>query len=204
VRGPTPLQRLRQYALRLRARYADDFIFVHINKTGGSSIETALRLPFQHRTARELRDRLGAEGWSQRFSFSFVRNPWDKVASHYFYRVQTGQTGMRSKPVNFSSWVALAYGQRDPVYYDKAKMFMPQVDWISDEEGRMLVEFVGRFERLAEDFQTVCRRIGIEAELPHEKRSPNRDYRRLYTPDAADVVARWFARDIALFGYSFD
>jgi hypothetical protein len=199
-----PLHRLRQYALRLRSKYADDFVFVHINKTGGSSVETALRLPFQHRTARELRDQLGSDEWNRRFSFAFVRNPWDKVASHYFYRVQTNQTGLHSNPIAFVPWVERTYGARDPSYYDKPKMFMPQVDWISDQDGRLMVQFVGRFERLAADFRAVCRQIGVEAELPHEKRSPNRDYRRHYTADAAALVARWFATDIARFGYSFD
>ena len=193
----------RRAAHYFRARYLDDFVFIHINKTAGSSIERALRLPFQHRTALEWRAVLGHEAWERRFSFAIVRNPWDKVASHYYYRIKTNQTGLGTDPLDFSTWVGLAYGQQDPRFYDKPKMFMPQADWISDQSGRRMVEFVGRFERLQEDFDTICRRIGIEAELPHEKASANRDYRRAYTPEAAEVVARHFARDIKDFGYTF-
>jgi chondroitin 4-sulfotransferase 11 len=198
------LNRLQQYSSRLRAKYVDGFVFVHINKTGGSSIEKALRLPFQHRTALELREHLGRDRWQRRFSFAFVRNPWDKVASHYFYRVKTNQTGLATVPVEFNEWVRRAYGERDPQYYDKPKMFLPQVDWISDEEGRQLVGFVGRFERLQADFRIVCERIGIDADLPHEKQSSNRDYRRVYTPASADIVAQWFAADIERFGYTLE
>lgn len=198
------LKRLQQYSSLLRTKYVDSFAFVHINKTGGSSIEKALRLPFRHRTALELREDLGAARWRGRFRFAFVRNPWDKVASHYFYRLTTNQTGLGANPIEFNQWVKRAYGERDPSYYDKPKMFMPQVDWISDEEGRCMIDFVGRFERLREDFRLVCERIGANAVLPHEKRSSNRDYRRVYQSLTADIVARWFARDIGAFGYSFE
>jgi chondroitin 4-sulfotransferase 11 len=201
---PALPRRLQRAVFHLRARYVDDFVFVHINKTAGSSIESALRLPFQHRTALEWRALLGKERWERRFSFAIVRNPWDKVASHYYYRVKTDQTALGTDPLDFNTWVKRAYGERDPRLYDKPKMFMPQADWISDEAGRRIVEFVGRFERLEEDFRTICRRIGVQAALPHEKASANRDYRRGYTPDAAEVVARRFARDIEEFGYAFD
>lgn len=109
-----------------------------------------------------------------------------------------------TNPVEFNEWVKRADGDRDPQYYDKPRMFMPQVNWISDEDGRSMIDFVGRLERLQEDFQTICQRIGTKADLPHEKRSPNRDYRRAYTPATADIVARWFARDVEEFAYSFE
>lgn len=196
-----PLQRR---AARLRTKYLRDLVFVHINKTGGSSIERALALPFQHLTALELRDLLGERRWSRRFKFTFVRDPWDKVASHYHFRVKTNQTGLRTRPIPFPEWVVRAYGERDPVLYDDPKMFMPQYRWICAEDGRSLVDFIGRFEHLREDFREVCRRIGVKAELPHLKKSADRSYRLLYTPEARQVVAQRFAGDLERFGYTFD
>ncbi len=195
---------LRHFVYLLRARYMDNFAFVHINKTGGSSIEKALRLPFRHHTAIELRDALGEARWCRRFKFAFVRNPWDKVASHYFYRVKTNQTGLGVDSLEFNEWVIRAYGEHDPRYYDKPKMFMPQVNWIVDENRRFMIDFLGRFEQLQEDFRLICRQLGIHADLPHEKASANRDYRRVYTATTTDVVARWFSADIAAFGYTFE
>lgn len=188
----------------VHTRYLTDFVFVHINKTGGSSIEKALGLPFQHKTARELRDELGRQRWERRFSFAFVRNPWDKVASHYHFRVLTNQTSLGADPIGFNEWVVRAYGENDPRYFDRPKMFMPQVEWVSDERGRIIVDFIGRFERLEEDFRKVSRILEREAALPHLKKSRDGDYRALFTSEAADVVERWFARDIAAFGYSFE
>jgi chondroitin 4-sulfotransferase 11 len=188
----------------IRTKYLHNVIFVHINKTGGSSVEAALGLPFQHRTALELHRELGERRWSSRFSFAFVRNPWSKVASHYAYRVQTNQTGLASRTPGFTEWVRLAYGQQDPRFYDQPKMFQPQIDWISDAHGATMVDFVGRFEQLEQDFATICVRIGRAAQLPHLKRGPATDYRLLYDTEAAEVVDRWFRRDIERFGYSFD
>jgi chondroitin 4-sulfotransferase 11 len=195
--------RLQDLRARLYTKYVSDVLFVHINKTGGTSIERALGLPFQHRTALELRELVGPARWAERFSFAFVRNPWDKVASHYHFRVQTNQTGLRAIPIQFNEWVRLTYGTQCVPYYDQPKMFMPQTDWISDDSGEIIVDFVGRFERLEEDFDAVCQRIGRWAPLPHLKRSSRGDYRSLYDDESVEIVARWFTKDIQNFGYEF-
>ena len=189
---------------RLHAKYISNVAFVHINKTGGTSIEQALGLRFQHFTAVELRDQLGAQRWQKKFSFAFVRNPWDKVASHYRYRVKTNQTGLGTRPIPFNEWVRLAYGENVPQYYDQPKMFMPQLDWVSDEHGTILVNFIGRFERINEDFERVCMNIGTLAQLPHVKQTVHSDYRSMYSTDTAEIVGRWFAKDLAAFAYTFD
>jgi chondroitin 4-sulfotransferase 11 len=196
--------RLRDYHARLHTKFIADFCFVHINKTGGTSIEKALGIPFQHRTAMEIRRLIGPKKWDRRFSFAFVRNPWDKVASHYHFRVKTNQTGLRDKPVPFNEWVMLAYGEQALPYYDQPKMFMPQMDWISDEGGKVIVDFVGRFERLAADFAKICPRLGRQATLPHVKQSKSGDYRRLYNDEAAETVSLCFAKDLAAFEYTFN
>lgn len=195
--------RLERIGARLHTRFLADVSFVHINKTGGSSVEKALGLPFQHRTALEIRDEIGPRRWAERFSFTIVRNPWDKVVSHYHYRVKTNQTALAIKPVPFREWVHLAYGERDPLYYDKPKMFMPQCDWICDANGQLLVGYVGRFETLEDDFRHVCSVLGRTAALPHLKSSQRGDYRTHYSDAAADLIGRVFAADIERFGYQF-
>jgi chondroitin 4-sulfotransferase 11 len=196
--------KLRDYRTRMHTKYLAPVFFVHINKTGGSSIETALKLPFQHLTAVELIELVGEKRWNSRFSFAFVRNPWDKVASHYHYRVKTNQTRLKERPIPFGEWVQLTYRDKALPYYDNPKMFMPQMDWIADANGRLLIDFVGRFETLAQDFQYVCGQIGQDAHLPHIKQSDRGDYRRYYDDTTRQVVADWFSRDIQAFGYEFD
>jgi len=202
---PRRSRALERWLLRLRERYLLDYSFVHINKTGGTSVVVALGLPFGHLTAREKIEQLGRERWDGRFTFAFVRNPWDRVASHYRYRWETNQTRLKERGVDFPDWVRLAYREREPVYRDNPKMFMPQMEWLVDDRGRLAVTFVGRFERLAEDFAEICRKIGrTEVRLPHLKSTARQDYRLLYDDDTREIVARCFERDIDEFGYRYE
>ena len=178
-------------------------VFIHINKTGGTSIECALHLRSERLSAREKRARLGERRWQRAFKFAFVRNPWDKVVSHYHYRVRTGKAGFDDDHPPFGDWVRLAYRDRNPRYYDVPLMFASQLEWVADREGHVLVDFIGRFERLDEDFAEVCRHIGVRAELPRVKTTSHAHYRDFYDDETRAIVARAFAPDLERFGYRF-
>lgn len=188
---------------RLHPRGRTDFFFVHINKTGGSSIESALNLPFGHKTALQKIQQVGREKWDAGLSFTVVRNPWDKVLSHYLYRVKTNQTGMGEKEIKFNDWVRLTYGEKNSDYYDKPKMFMPQMDWICDENGVVLVDEILRFENLAEDFDGLAVKIGQSVSLPHLKKTQHGNYYNYYDNESVEIIGNWFQRDIDEFGYRF-
>ncbi len=181
-----------------------DIIFIHINKTGGSSVALALGLPMQlHATAAELRNHVSPEQWSRAFKFAFVRNPWDKVVSHFHYRVQTNQTGLSDGSISFNEWVKRAYGNNEPAFYDKPRFFMPQMDWISDESGSLIVDHIGRFEIIDRDFREICRILNIEKKLPHVRRSSHKHYRDYYSDESEQIIRNWFSKDIEMFGYQF-
>lgn len=188
----------------INERYFQDFVFIHINKNGGSSIEEALGARHEHRTAQEKRAELGEKLWAKKFKFTVVRNPWDKVCSHYHYRVQTNQTSLGTNTMPFPEWVCRAYGKHEPTYYDKPKMFMPQFDWLTDVDGSLMVDFVARFENLQQDFATICHRLNRTAQLPQLRKSQRGDYRKYYDDESKAIVAHWFAKDIAHFGYRYE
>jgi len=187
-----------------KQKHLQNFVFIHINKTAGSSVEKALNLRFEHKTAVEKRAELGEDLWKRKYVFAFIRNPWDKVVSHYHYRVRTNQTGLGDQHLSFGEWVCRAYGKNEPRYYDNPKMFMPQSGWLTNERGEMIVDFIGRFERLEEDFATICQNIGRQAQLPHVKSSKRSGYQQYYTEETRDIVAEWFAEDIRRFGYRYE
>ena len=120
---------------------------------------------------------MGEERWNKKFSFAFVRNPWDKVVSHFTYRLRTNQTNLAQEAVEFQEWVRLSYLDKNKMYYDNPKMFMPQMDWISDKNGKVLVNFVGRFENFESDFDEVCSKLNFSASLPHLKKSNRMNYK---------------------------
>jgi hypothetical protein len=82
-----------------------------------------------------------------------------------------------------------------------------QSDYLIDLRGNLVVDFIGRYERLEDDFAEACRRIGIPAPaLPHRRQATDRsrDYRSYYDEATAALVAERFAADIALLDYRFD
>jgi len=183
-----------------------DFVFIHINKTGGTSISKAIgMLRKQHYTAQETIDIIGREKWDRAYKFTIVRNPWDKVWSHYSYRVRINETGLKDAGLSFNDWVAVTYGEpKNKRFYDQPKMFAPQVDWLSDEQGKNEIDFVGRFENLSEDFSKIAAIIGVEKDLPHLNQSTKGSFRTHYSDESREIVRSWFAKDIEAFQYRFE
>jgi hypothetical protein len=64
-----------------------------------------------------------------------------------------------------------------------------------------MVDFVGRYERLPEDFSIVARRLGSVARLSAHNSSDHAPFASYYTPELASIVARTYARDVQAFGY---
>lgn len=193
---PSPLQQGERTA----------FVFLHINKTAGTSVGHAIGLPVKrHLTAREVIRLIGREDWDAAWKFSFVRNPWDRAVSLYEYRRMKDRTGIGSDGLPFGEWVQRVFGEDpDPAYHNKRRPFLPQSDWLKDDRGRISLEFIGRFERLAEDFQRVAERIAPGAELPRLNASRRREYSEYYDARSRDTVARRFAEDIDRFAYRFE
>lgn len=194
-------------------------IFIHIPKTGGDSIEsviwpgdrTAVELfgmpnlhqtgGLQHLLARQVREEVGDAIFDGYFRFSFVRNPWDRVVSQYTYMRQRPDLraliGMRRK-ASLGEYLELT-AQKPHVQW------APQLDFLRDAHGHILVDYIGHFERLADDMAVVFARIGlVGAALPHRNASRRAtSYRGYYDATTRDIVAARFAGDIDAFGYEF-
>lgn len=196
--------RIRSVYTHLHLRYISDVLFVHIKRTGGTSITEALGLPHHHWTATELRRKVGHERWRDCFTFSFVRNPWDRMVSLYFFRRRSDKTGIRSSGIAFPDWIREVFRRKNPRYRDDGRSFLSQTKYLTDESGGLLVDYVGRFERLREDVRGVAERAGIGGvELPHLRPTDRPDYRKVYDDASRDLVGEHFAEDIDRFGYSF-
>lgn len=190
-------------------------IFVHIQKTGGSSVRQALRMAQhdaeKHRFARELRATYGEAWWGGYFKFAFVRNPWDRLVSWWRMIQRNAATG---RPMNGFQRFILSRASSfeefltncDEEYHDRDGskwIFRNQLDYIADAGG-IMVDFVGRFERLQADFDVVCARLRLPSmQMPHINSSGRTHYSEYYSEATAALVAERCARDIEAFGYSF-
>ena len=207
--------------------HTHSFAFVHVPKTAGSSVHLALGrhathvddywanrvlarcgIPVNrfapwpytkfrpHASAATLAAWLPPEVFERLFKFAFVRNPWDLLVSYWHY--------LRDKAGHRRGHVA----RRLPdfaayVEYEIRRGQFSQSGLLCDRRGRLLVNFVGRYESLASDFAFICHRVGIEATLPRVNAGSRGDYRDYYTPALAARVGEAFAPDVERFGYAF-
>ena len=186
-------------------------IFVHIPKTGGTSIEQFFGAKLFARTGKhdpvsKLRQAIGADDWNRYFKFSFVRNPWDRMASYFNWRSQDPQN-VDVKGRTFKDWLTfLLASDFNGLMLNRSFEYgiKPQFEMLADGDD-LAVDFVGRFENLQCDFDQVCDRIGIERQtLPH-KNAMNRKqhYTEFYDNESQVLVATLYPQDIEYFGYEF-
>ena len=179
------------------------FQFIHINKCGGSSIEIALGLTKTHDTAAERRAVIGRDAWDAAYTFATVRNPFDRVASIYYYRVRTDQHGLGDRHLGFNAWVRRTFAERHPDYWDGSALLKPAADWIS-ADGEAIVEHVARLEDIAVEWPAICRRLGVERNLKVTNQNSHPAHGRIFDADARRIIAEVFAEDLDRFGYTFE
>jgi hypothetical protein len=200
------------------------FIFIHVHKTGGTSVRAALE-PYAelpgwplwqrvrlrlgrtvvrrppplgwHARALDVRASLPAAVYDGYFKFAFVRNPWDWQVSVYHYigqHPEHHQHAAVSRLKDFEAFLSWRIRQNRDM----------QMDFLTDAGGRLLVDFLGRFENLPADFAAICSTIGLRPRLRHLNGSWHADYRSYYTARTRRLVEEHWREDIEFFGYRFD
>jgi len=227
-------QRLAPHTVQMLVSHDPPFMFVHIDKAAGSNIQHALR-PFmkaagrskmrrllgllgplnragglyrqlefsEHAPASRVEACLPPEVYARLYKFAFVRNPWDRLVSRHAYLLRKKEHAHSNTVNELGSFDA--YLQWELARGPHNGGMRHQADYVTGADGRLIVDFIGYFERLAEDFAEVCRKIAVPASLPPPKaHAPREDYRSFYTEKTRDLVAKAYARDIELFGYTFE
>jgi hypothetical protein len=196
-----------------------ELIFVHIQKTGGSSILKALGREMhsrhKHRFASEFRDMYGQDQWDRAYKFAFVRNPWDRLVSwwsmvnHYRDAYAQGAkfnrffTYILQNGHSFEDFILNCDADIEDIDGRKC-IFRNQLDYVTDSEGRIIVDYIGRFETLAVDFNQLSAKLRLpDDRLEHKNRSDHKPYTAYYTPETRARVEIAYARDIAAFNYEF-
>lgn len=190
------------------------FIFIHINKTGGTSISRSLRIrrnpstPIattkNHRTAVVTKCLVGEEAWNAAYKFTVVRNPWARLVSDYKYRIKTNQNELGTDTVPFDEWVRRTLQELDPRFYDDPVWYLPQVDWLKEEDGVIRMDYIAKLENLAADFKVICNDLGIRARLRHENATPfTKPYWNYYSDALQQTVGDIYREDIERLGYEF-
>jgi len=265
-----------------------DVIFIWIPKTAGTSVFHVFKkegcqklkylfefanfknqgfVTFNHVNIYKLirNNIVSKDFFNNAFKFTFVRNPWERVVSLYFYRrlfhkytrhLQSfsefckdleKRFFKRNKILKFysineklklilikfcrlrfmfkflernKSLIYLIYkffrnrlriwrfswGKIPQVGLHNSKGLSqanPQTNWLIDENGKIPIDFIGKFENLESDFQKLTKILGINAELPHLTRTDHKNYRYYYNEMTKKIVEKIYSKDISIFDYKF-
>ena len=188
-------------------------IFIHIPKTAGTSISEALGEPKDH-AHLSIVDLIEAEAKKKftfrprrkrivekYFKFAFVRNPWDRMVSLYFEKFQTGWLdGISFEEYIENIFTNPAIISKDPNLANHAR---PCIDWIS-KDGKIMCDFIGRFECLQSDFSHICENLSISDHFLQNLRKRERaHYTTFYNENTQAIVEKYHRMDIDFFGYEF-
>jgi hypothetical protein len=204
------------------------FLFIHIPKTAGTSIEESL-YQYQdfkyhhlvHGCALQFKQYLNDDFYDELFKFSFLRNPWDLQVSCWRYYIRNHGVDME-----FNEYIKWKFKGSIEDIRSRLPKDNPNVDltllkngfyihrtpltyFLIDEQGNFLVDYIGDVSRIQEDFIIISDKLGIETmDLPHVNTSrfeiDSTDYRDYYNEESIEIVKSRFALDIFLYGYTFE
>ena len=200
------------------------FLFLHVPKTGGNSVQDALRDcsddrfvtlashqdgverfelrsdrydTQKHSTLAGYRAQYGAPLFDSLFRFSCVRNPWDRVLSYYF-SPHRGRVAW--SPAAFRAFIPTVQPLRH--YVALPGDGRPALARAATHVHRWM-----RFETLQEDFETVCAQVGLTPRpLAHRNgsfSSGSRPWRDYYDAHTRALVESLFGDEAQVFGYRF-
>lgn len=196
------------------------FLFIHVPKTGGNSLQNILReysedqivcrAPHQdgierfglrndryniekHSTLTHYKNVLSAEVYDSLFKFAVIRNPWERIISHYFSPHRGVTVWDRA------AFIALVESTPPMRHYicDSTRLDAPR-QLTAD------IQYLMKFEDLKNEFQRVCEMIGIPFRpLPIRNQSNRGHYTQYYDEALVDLVRVRFSEEIHFMDYQF-
>lgn len=194
--------------------FHDEFscIFIHIPKTAGTSVERAIfkteHWLVGHRKALDY-VRVDEEKFHSYFSFAFIRNPFDRMVSAFHYLKQGGGNAIDK---NFADehlkdcfdFRSFILALKNDTFKEKILAwmhFVPQYIYVCDEDKNVLVDFLGKFENLEEDFSKLLRILNRKESLSKANKSKHLSFEKYYDKTAFAVVKELYKDDFELFDY---
>lgn len=195
--------------------HSNKLIFLHIPKTGGTSIENMLcpkpLNPFvfnkywmfglvdnqysQHFNYTNIQKYCNTD-ISDYFIFAVVRNTWDRLVSAYKYLYEN---------LDFEKFITnkcIALQQKRLTQTDH---FNTQMAFIKNEAGKIVPDFIGRFENLQTDFDYMCDINHLKKKKLYtiNKSNNKKHYSLYYTDKTRDLVNETYREEIEFFDFKF-
>tara|TARA_B110001469_G_C9605129_1_gene300812 strand:+ start:445 stop:1104 length:660 start_codon:yes stop_codon:yes gene_type:complete len=208
-----------------------NFLFIHVPKTGGNSIQKILfqysedeiarindkhdgeeRFEIRnrnyditkHSTLAEYKSVLVGSQLSKLYKFATIRNPWDMLISYYFSPHRGAVSWNRE---NFKRFIPTVAPLRHYTYVPNLLDTIAQKLKLPIHSGGAIrdIDFLIRYEHLQSDFNTLCNTLKLQKQiLPHKNASSKEHYSEYYDDELINLVRRRFPEEIRIGGYQFD
>jgi len=175
----------------------DGIRFLHVPRTGGTTLTSAWRLGPPEYLGHEL-------SRGERWTYGFCRNPWDRLVS-VFHLLHPEEP--REGQVTFNGWLLEGAGARMiAALWDGIPIAAPCSTWLRH------ANFVGRFED-RRDVELLAGALGRPVPVTHHgaresqrghASTPRRHYSTYYTDKSRRIVAAVYGEDIERWGYTFE
>ena len=194
----------------LNSFYESKTIFIHIPKTAGISLVKSIFGDVTlegHRSVSFYKQVFGNR-YSDFFTFTIVRNPWDRLYSAYKF-LQKGGINIHDENAfethlsiykDFEDFVL--NGLNEKIIWEIMHL-IPQYEFVCDKNGKIIVDYVGRFENLKKSVDKINDILKSDFKLEHHNKTNKKDYKDIYTTEMIEKVHQIYQKDIDIFEYSF-
>ena len=207
------------------------YIFVHIPKTGGTSLALALedramkddiligdtpkairrrgRLKalhpagrlWKHSTLADIDGIISPHEAEDFFVFTLVRNPWDRIVSYYHW-LRAQEFGHPA--VLLAKQMGFREFVLDPMTA-RALSANPAASYTRAADGAQCCDLFIRLEHFAQDVAPLETHLGFALDLPISNASErDREWSHYYDAETQARIAEICADDIQRFGYKFE
>ena len=187
-------------------------LFVHIPKTGGSSVErylsehgsvlltgngraAGLRCSAQHLHAKALSSI--AAGEVHDWTFTIVRHPVARLVSEYRYQMR--KPGWLRSRLSFSGWLSYALARRSVDSWYRDNHFRPQHEFILP--GMEIMRFEDGVDTC---LRRIAERLGTPAPTVSIREKPSPETPLTLSSVSLARIRNTYARDFAEFGYGVE
>ena len=197
--------------------------FIHIPKTGGTSLNKL----FKRRGINIINHNIRDKGFrylkeiskndDDEIRFCYVRNPYDRVVSAFFYLSKGGinrgdyedalKFNILKYQGDFESFVKYELYESSPIF--EQMHFKEQYKWICDNNGNILVDEILRFEDFGNEILSFFKKNNLKVPfmwrlrgVPHKNSSKKDNYKTYYSEETKNIIAKVYETDFKLFYYS--
>lgn len=199
-----------------------DIVFVHVPKTGGTSISEWLmeNAPgCKSNTVKTFYSKhypyfLFDDEHKKYFSFGIVRNPWERMVSGYFYELARFKSKMNMLQSNHpkvkpskAHWKYDYVKTKKDLLEEGFDAYVQSKDFFSCDKTQKYylegVNYVLRLENIQEDFKVIQNQVNCYKPLIHLNKTEHDNYKKYYNKTIKEIVNDYFAEDIETYQYVF-